>query len=96
MPIENRGRRIPLVSPQTGMVSSPTIVRTMQDGQDGLRVVSLLRPDIALGSAVQIESESAEGIYIVTALVQRGDSREGVFQTEMDLREPYEDEEFTS
>lgn len=74
--------QIALISPETGMIDTPTIT------DNGMRVSALLNPDIRPGHRVKVQSSVVEmnaqdGIYRVTECGFRGDNRGGEFRVDV-------------
>lgn len=73
---------IVLISPQSGMVDTPTIT------DNGIKVSALLNPEIRPGRRVRIESDVLEmnaegGVYRVSQCTFRGSNRDGDFIVEI-------------
>lgn len=71
-----------LISPQSGMVDTPTIT------DNGVKVSALLNPEIRPGRRVRIESDVLEmnaegGVYRVSQCTFRGSNRDGDFIVEI-------------
>ena len=69
------------ITPAAGLIGSPTVL------DDGVRVRSLLRPEIKVDSQVRITAEFVERTMKVVAVNHKGDNRLGEFFTDLDLRE---------
>lgn len=70
-----------ICSQDTGMIDSPTVT------DEGVDVKMLLTPIVELGSTVLLRSRTINGDYYVASLKHAGDTREGAFETALDLRE---------
>lgn len=71
-----------LISPETGMIDSPTIT------DNGVKVSALLNPFIRPGHRIQVESQTtgmngANGVYRVSELAFSGDNRDGDFRVDI-------------
>lgn len=70
---------VALISPKTGMIDTPTIT------DNGIRVSTLLNPEIRPGRRVKVESSiidlnATDGIYRVSECTFSGDNRDGDFR----------------
>lgn len=73
---------VALISPKTGMIDTPTIT------DNGIRVSTLLNPEIRPGRRVKVESSiidlnATDGIYRVSECTFRGDNRDGDFRVDV-------------
>ena len=73
---------IALISPETGMIDTPTIT------DNGCRVSTLLNPEIRPNHRVKIESSVIEmnaenGVYRVSECTFSGDNRDGEFRVDV-------------
>lgn len=71
-----------LISPKTGMIDTPTIT------DNGIKVSTLLNPEIRPGRRVKVESSiidlnATDGIYRVSECTFRGDNRDGDFRVDV-------------
>lgn len=74
--------QVAVISPETGMIDTPTIT------DNGVRVSTLLNPEIRPNHRVKVESSviemnAANGIYRVTECTFSGDNRDGDFRVDV-------------
>jgi hypothetical protein len=82
MPADGYIGGIVLITPETGMIDTPTIT------DNGVKVSALLNPEIRPGRRVRIESQTLEmnaegGEYRVSQCAYNGDNRDGDFRVEI-------------
>lgn len=70
-----------VLSPQSGLVGSPEFGE-----RQSVRARSLLQPDLRPGRRVQLESETARGLYRCEAVTHVGDTAGAAWFSECDLR----------
>jgi hypothetical protein len=73
---------VALISPKTGMIDTPTIT------DNGIKVSTLLNPEIRPGRRVKVESSvidlnATNGIYRVSECTFSGDNRDGDFKVDV-------------
>ena len=63
-----------------GLIESPSVT------DEGVRMKSLLNPNIRIGTVIALESEFVTGSYKAVSVVHRGSNWDGSFVTEIDSR----------
>ena len=68
-----------VVSPDTGMIESPTFT------EQGVRVKMLLNPTVVLAQQVEVRSDVVRNDFKCVGINHKGSNRDGPFYTEMEL-----------
>ena len=68
-----------VLSPRTGMIGSPALT-----DKGGIKVTSLLQPSIIPKRAIEVQSESISGRFVVDKVVHNGDTVSGPWTTQID------------
>ena len=72
--------RLFVLSEASGMVGTPSVT------ENGASATMLLNTNILLDQPVRVESSVLQGIFKTSAIVHRGDNRQGEFVTELELK----------
>jgi len=77
-----------LVSPETGLISSPKDIRKEQGNRVlGVKWEMLLQPDFRPGQLVSLRSADYNGYYVAQKVKHQGDNWDDAFYTEVEAKQ---------